>query len=361
MTDDLLNPKTQPPSDESLEQADKLRADASNPSDADLPANSRVPKLPPSPRPTKSQSAPQKSRRELYEEARKRKGHIQRSGDDAKIIKPSFEQPPVKRTKPQSTAEEATDPFKPGEIPEFPDLSFGLLAASTLQMLASPGLRWRAGIAALLIGIGSAVMHPINNAWSELTKQGPATMTDWLSSLGSWLLFGGVPYVVGSGLCWLVCSYVFRDAAQGFRSVKKFHSGATSELSSTFLLFSFSFAIAGLPVALFPILMTPFRFLVAPPLLLAAWYNKSPFGIVAVDAFETTLAERGQWKVFYSYDICLVVFAVIGGLLMSVPTMILSAFCSLLGAAILVLTTIAFAAAIGWHCGRIVQRLENNA
>ena len=99
----------------------------------------------------------------------------------------------------------------------------------------------------------------------------------------------------------------------------------------------------------------------APPLLLGAWYNKSPFAVVAVDAFQSSGEQIGQWKSLYSFNVCLIVFSIIGGLLMSVSVFILSAFCSMIGAAILVATTIAFAAASGWHCGRIVQQLENNA
>ncbi len=242
----------------------------------------------------------------------------------------------------------------------FPEFDMGSLTIAINTMFRSPGLLWRGMVAWLLMGVGWAIMHEFANSFARLAVAKEPSLGDWALNLFSRFLLGGIPFIAGTLLLWFVCGYVFRDSAGGKRQVARWGVSGTSELSSTFLVFAFSYLIAGLPLAFFPLLITPIRFLAAPPLLLAAWFNQSPFSIVSVDAFQTLKHDASQWKSFYSLMLVLAALSLVAGLLLMIPTFLLLWVFSLAGMALTVLLTIAFAAVTGWHCGRIIESLENH-
>jgi hypothetical protein len=209
-----------------------------------------------------------------------------------------------------------------------------------------------------LIGVGNAIMQAIGLSYQNLEE--PA-LGDWILNTFAWLFIGGLPYLAGVLVLLYVCGYVFREAAYGNRQVFDWKTSGWPELTSTFLLFAFSFIIAGLPMLFLPLLVMPARFLLAPPMLLGAWLNKSPFAIVAVDAFQNLSSDAQQWKNFYLNVGILIVISMLARLAIGVSIPIVSVLTSFLGAALYVAVTIAFAAITGWHCGRIVQRLENGS
>ena len=313
-----------------------------------------APKEPPKPQPSRRPTEG-KTRRELYQEAQARKLAEEKSkarGDVVVAIPKAGSSKSKSKSKPASTKSEKK------QKDTFPEFGFVSLTSAVRKMIASPGLLTKAIIAGVLVAIGNTVMHSINNAYVEAHKETAATFGEWSTMALKWQLFGGVPFLIGTILLWYISGFVFRDAAYGKRQVKSFGTDGQSDFLSTFCLFSFGYFFAGLPVAFFSILIVPFRLLFSPPLLLSAWYNKSAFAIVAIDAFKNAAEDRKQWQAFYVYVIALTALSVIAGIFMMIPIFILSAICSLLGSAMFVLITIAYAAVAGWHCGLVVEGLE---
>lgn len=327
VTDDLLTPRR---SADDLEEQSETTTDE--------PAAKKVDQTPPADAPTQ----PRKSRRERLEAAQQK-------------------QLEKKKSKPRLVAnDEAAAPAGQGskDSDQFPEFGFGSLIAAVKNMFGSPGLLWRAIVSWLLMGVGWAMMHEFTNSYMSAGKSEQPDLGDWALNFFSWFLLGGLPFLIGTLLLWFTCGFIFRNAASGKQQVANWGVSGTSELSSTFLIFSFSYLIGGLPLLFLPFLITPFRFLFAPPLLLAAWFNGSPFAIVSVDAFQTIKDDADQWKSFYTFITVLVVLSLAAGVLLMISVFLLSWISSLAGMAMFVLLTIAFAAVTGWHCGRIVQSLE---
>lgn len=162
-------------------------------------------------------------------------------------------------------------------------------------------------------------------------------------------------YGCGTMVLWYVCSIVFRESARGNHEVESWRPHGYDEMKSTFLLFGFSFALAGLP---FMMLGTYFsasvRILIAPLLLLVAWFNQDVFIGVTFGPFTTFRTQSEDWKQFYIYVFALALLSLVGGLLFYVP------YCSIIAATLIVAATIAFAAASGWHIGRTVRMMDED-
>ncbi len=162
-------------------------------------------------------------------------------------------------------------------------------------------------------------------------------------------------YGCGTLILWYVCSVIFRESARGNHTVESWKTQGFDEIKSTFLLFAFSFALAGLPfLALGTYLSAPIRLLLAPLPLLVAWFNQNVFIGVSFEPFVTFQSQSGDWKQFYIYVFALAVLTLVGGLLFSVP------YCSIIAAAVIAVTAIAFAAAAGWHIGRTVKMMDED-
>ena len=315
--------------------------------------------LHPLPASLSSKAPRERSRRELYEAVQRRQIAKEQSAswwsDRSKTQTTSNAK---KSTAKQRSDEVAETDFAESALNQ--DLSyeikFDFFWRLVIEMCRSPGLQWRAITAGSLIGIGSGIMHMIAG-WYRVIED--PTFGDWLWNTTLWMGFGVVTYTIGVLFLWFLCGYVFRETASGNRQVSTWQTQGTSDAWSTMLVFSFSFFIAGLPLAFFPVLVMPFRCLVAPPLLLAAWYNKSPFAIVAVDAFLNFNRQWRLWRSSYLFLMALAGVALFGGMLIAVQMFILSFVTSLVGAAILMLVTIAFATVTGWHCSQVLRELEN--
>ncbi len=317
-----------------------------------------APKEPPKPQPSRRPTEG-KTRRELYQEAQARKIAEEKSKARGDVVV-AIPKPGQAKQKSKSTAAASDESTPESTSGRFPEFGFVSLTSAVRKMMASPGLLTRAIVAGVLVAIGNTIIHSINNAYTEAHKETAATFGEWTTMVFKWQFLGGIPFLIGTILLWYVAGFVFRDAAYGKRQVKSFGTDGKSDFLSTFCLFSFGYFFAGLPVAFFSVLVVPFRLLFSTPLLLSAWYNKSAFSIVAIDAFKNAGQDRKQWKAFYAYVIALTALSVIAGILMLIPIFILSAICSLLGSAMFVLITIAYAAVAGWHCGQVVEGLEKS-
>ncbi len=301
----------------------------------------------------------ERSRRELYEAAQRRQ--IENEQPASWWSGKSKNQTASKSRKSGATnrPDGSTGTDSPEDVVnplESQAINFELYWRLVIEMWRSPGLLWRAILAAITIGISRGVMHMIAGWYRRIVDP---TFGDWLWNTTLWMALGVAPYAIGTLLLWFLCGYVFRGAAAGNRHVATWQINGSADVWSTLLVFSFSFFVAGLPLAFFPVLVMPFRCLVAPPLLLAAWYNKSPFAIVAVDAFLKFNHQWRMWRSLYLFLLALAGVSLVGGLLIAVQMFLLSFVTSLVGAAILMLVTIAFATVTGWHCSQVLRELEN--
>jgi DNA-directed RNA polymerase subunit M/transcription elongation factor TFIIS len=308
-------------------------------------------------------SAPPKkmTRRERYEAARRR---LEERDNPAR--RPISSKPKVTAPHPSPVSSPVSHPIgNSGEPVSEEEVEITQLAAShdvswerLKVMWVSPGLVWRVLLAGLVIGIGSALMHWLGQAVDETDPSIGAQIANGLI----WFGVGVLPYLLGSALLWLFCGFVFREAAQGADQVSTWSVRSLPEFGSTFLLFSFAFFFAGLPLLPIPhffFLILPFRFMVSPLLLCSAWYSQNPFGIVAVDAFRNFLKQRHEWGNFYRLVIGLALLAFVGSGMMMIASPGIGIATSILGAILVAFATISFAALTGWHCGKVVGHFRD--
>ena len=237
-----------------------------------------------------------------------------------------------------------------------PTLSNDFLAAA-VEIGRQATVIWRVLAVGLTIGLGSALMHNTAAAYLQLEQAGEASIRDWIVNTFQWFMVGSV-YLVGVLVLWYLAGIVFRYTATGQTNIERWTPAGPHELKSTWLLFSFSYFIAGLPLSPIPffyVLVTPLRFVLAPPFLLAAWYNQDPLQIVAVDAFSQSKQHWREWLQLYTSLLVLALIALFGGWLLTIPGTVLPFFTSVLGALIIAAVTITFAAIVGWHCGYLVE------
>ncbi|MEM7785343.1 MAG: hypothetical protein AAF623_18495, partial [Planctomycetota bacterium] len=116
-----------------------------------------------------------------------------------------------------------------------------------LKMIADPNVLGRAFLATVFLSIGTVATYVYSgepivaegedvNFWQDLTR--------WFKQG----FFGGTPYLVGLLILWHTASYLFREAARGQRRVSEWFRGGWNSIVSTFAIFSFSYFLCGLIV-----------------------------------------------------------------------------------------------------------------
>ncbi len=280
----------------------------------------------------------------------------------------SDEKPAKKKTSPsrrealeaaQRTEAGAADPFTIDEKSEshlFTDpFTVNGINDRLVKAINTPGVLIRLAIAAALLGVG-AVCYDIADQYynSDETLE----FSDKTTMAGLYIGFS-VAWIAGSTVLLYIASMLFRDMALGKRKVKKWSSAGFEESRSTFLLFAFAFIMAGTPLMGIWLLTGfslagPVRMIVAPLLLLGAWYNRSPFMILALDAFKNFGENASDWKIFYLYMFLFAIVFFIAGMIYWIPFPPLF-FAAATFQSIMVL---AFAVLSGWHIGRVVTSLE---
>lgn len=233
---------------------------------------------------------------------------------------------------------------------ELKPLTYKALTDLVTSVLQDPALILRAVIAIVLLTLGMFVFHLFEGTIGENAEPG-------FVGAASMLFYGSLYlFIYGAATVWLwfICSFVFRDTARGLRQVETFKTQGFDEMKSTFLLFAFSFAVAGSPfLMLSSYISAPIRFLIAPLLLIVAWFNQWPFIGVDFEPFKTFKTEPSDWKQFYIYVLGLAFASCLGGLFYHVP------YCGIIGATIMVVATLAFSAITGWHSGRMIRKLDD--
>lgn len=247
----------------------------------------------------------------------------------------------------------------PPEQQDFPEFEHASLVSATRGAIFDGGVVWRALVATgfMIVGaLGTEAFFP-HGTYAKIDGFG-----DLVSRGLSTFAIGVVPYYIGLMILWFTCANVFRDTALGYRKVKDWGFHGSSELVSTFLLFAFSFFLAGSLAIFLPILMMPLRVLIGPIFLTAAFFNRSPWGIIAVDTFSNFGKLKGQWLTFYTWMVTLAVMGLLsGGLFLArnwTETYAIDAGLSIFGILINVLITLVFSPLAGWQAGLIIKDLQ---
>lgn len=239
----------------------------------------------------------------------------------------------------------------------FPVFEFDDLFAAMMKLVTAWDVVARCGVTAALLAVGNVIGHIAINrflAIEDPTMGDSAWMVVWRIGMG-WTTFAA-----GTIVLWYFAGTVFRKTAAGRSMVDNWRIGPSVEWTSTFLLIGFSFAVAGLPLLLTgqTWAIAPFRFLLALPMLLSVWFTQSPFHIIAVDAFGHFQGRTQQWKAVGLVVIALAAVAFVAGLLMAVNVGYLNVLTSIVGAMLLSLATLGYAAVAGWHSGKVINELS---
>ena len=238
-----------------------------------------------------------------------------------------------------------------------PAFTFDSLFGSAVEMVMEQSVVIRTMIAASLIAAGNIVSHFALSSYSliaEPTMADKAVMGAWRFGLG-WTLFG-----IGTMLLWYFAGVIFREAASGKKVIKTWNPGPSTEWTSTLLLTSFSFFVAGSPLLmLLSIYLTaPVRFLIAVPFLCAVWLTQSPLMILSTDVLGDMRNRVKHWRIVYSVVLAMSSIAFVAGILMHVSVPWLNIFTSILGSIFLSFVTLSYAAVVGWHSGNVVEELS---
>ena len=257
-----------------------------------------------------------------------------------------------KRSRRESAARQETEVRRP-------DFKPANLFMATVGMLSDVRVLVASAAAVLIMLIGgfsSEAIFPVGSKTESLT------ITESMSKYFTSFLFGCVPYYIGLFGLWTIAGFIFRDAVQGHAKVQRFSGKGQSDFWSSFLLFGFSFFIAGLPGAIFYVLIIPLRMLVAPLFLISAWFNSSPWQIISADWYHVVNKNKSQWITVYACFGGLafaglmaggVFFARCNSDLVAVD-IILTAIGIMMNSVI----TLVFAAIAGWHAGAVIESLD---
>ncbi len=301
----------------------------------DFPETSKQPAVPAT-RP-KEVGAESKSRRERLEETQQRQIEKEQRANPAR----SFDHTGQK---------------------DFPDFQLGELASSAITMVTSPGVLLRATVAVGLMSFGAVMMEMMIPSFDSGVEEDSKSFMKELVRWFKWGLFGGVPYLMGTGVLWWASSYIFRDAALGNRKVNNWKNAGGNELMSTVLIFSFGFFLGGLPAFFMTLIILPLRILLGPLFLVGAWHNQSPFAVVSIDAFAKVSKNLNQWLQFYIFMLGLAFLGVVAGLIFwmrdLISVQLIAGLLSIVPVLIVVAVTLVFAAVCGWHVGRVMESLE---
>ena len=260
--------------------------------------------------------------------------------------------PSKKRSRRETTAASEVGARRPKFKP-------ALLFMATVSMLTDVRVLLAGGIAALLMlvgGIASESIFPVGGG-AEATTFAMSIYKYFLS-----FLFGGVPYCIGLVGLWTVAGFIFRDAFEGHGKVQGFSVSGKSEFWSSFLLFGFSFFIAGLPGAILQVMIIPLRMLIAPLFLISAWFNGSPWKIISTDWYHVVSENKSQWLTVYAYFGGLAFVGLMAGgvFLARYSTDLVAVDIILTSVGIIMNTviTLVFAAIAGWHAGAVIESLD---
>jgi hypothetical protein len=246
------------------------------------------------------------------------------------------------------------------EVELRPRFKHAELFMAMVSMITDLRVLMAAGVAVLLMLVGGIACESILPVGYDTSEWDMGT-TLGKSSLKA--LFGYLPYYAGLLALWTTAGFIFRDAAEGYAKVQRWTVAGQSEFWSTFLLFSFSFFIAGLPAFVFSVLMIPMRMIIAPLFLISAWFGRSPWMIINTDWFTAVSNNKSQWTVVYTWFVAMALIGIVTGLMFFVrrwiDVFVVDVLLTMIGIGFNTVLTLAFAAIAGWHTGAVIESLDD--
>ena len=239
---------------------------------------------------------------------------------------------------------------------EFDQAAPGVFLEKAMGILGSPKIWIWAAVSIVLMAIGGAVWEAIRPDKLDKAADLPEKFMSW----GTGLVFGQLVFFAGYVVLLFVCGVIFRETAQGKTKVESVSVANTTDFTSTMLLFGFSMFIAALPFMYFGYmhLSLPLQFFLAGPFLFAAWKNQAAFQIVSGSILESFSEHGASWKNWAIGAGIASLGGIVGGGLMEVPLQGISIFTSIVGAILVALVTLFYAAITGWHCGNVVEKMN---
>ena len=278
--------------------------------------------------------------------------------DEVVVAKPRTGAKVAPRKKKRSRRESAAPQEAKVRRPDFKPAN---LFMATVGMLSDVRVLGASACAILIMLIGGFSSEAIFPAGSETES---LTIMESMSKYFTSFLFGCVPYYIGLLGLWTVAGFVFRDAVQGHAKFQGWTSGGQASFWPTFLLFGFSFFIAGLPGAILSVLIVPLRMMIAPLFLISAWFNGSPWQIISADWYHVVSENKSQWITVYS---CFAALALAGLMVGSVfltrrysDLLAVDLILTAIGIGMNTVITLVFAAIAGWHAGAVIESIEQN-
>jgi DNA-directed RNA polymerase subunit M/transcription elongation factor TFIIS len=233
---------------------------------------------------------------------------------------------------------------------EFLEKAMGVLGSRKIWVWAAMSI--------LLMATGSAV-------WQWIRPENPPpegmVFSERIIGWASSMLFGQLVFFAGYIVLLFVGGVIFRETALGKTKVESVSVANMPDFTSTMLLFGFSMFIAALPCMFFGLMPVslPFQFFLAGIFLFAAWKNQAAFQIVSGSIFESFSEHAASWKNWAIGAGIAAVGGVVGGGLMEVYVQGISIFTSIAGAILVAMVTLFYAAITGWHCGNVVEKMND--
>ncbi len=262
-----------------------------------------------------------------------------------------------KKPKPEKPNESARNGAKPAKDRlRIGDLGPAGVFDKSLAMLQSIGVYIWAGLAIVLLWVGSAAWHGFGPA----NPTEGAAMTNRIVDWGVGMAVGRIPCWIGYTLLLFVSGVIFRDAANGKTTVEETRPTDASDFFSTAMLFGFSMFIAALPWLLTGLLsvILPLQLILAVLFLTSAWDNQSPYGIVSATILTSFSECRDAWMVWGKCIALAILGVAIGGGMMDIPLRGVSIFTSLVGAVLVTFATLIYATVTGWLAGEVSDTLS---
>ena len=242
-----------------------------------------------------------------------------------------------------------------------PDFKPANLFMATVGMLSDVRVLGGSAVAVFIMLIGGFSSEAIFPAGGD---SGALTITESMYKYFMSFLFGCVPYYIGLLGLWTVAGFVFRDGVQGHSKFQGWTSGGQASFWPTFLLFGFSFFIAGLPGAIVSVLIIPLRMMIAPLFLISAWFNGSPWQIISDDWYHVVNKNKSQWITVYSCFAALALAGLVVGAVFWTRTysdlLAVDLILTAIGIGMNTVITLVFAAIAGWHAGAVIESIEQN-
>ncbi len=251
-------------------------------------------------------------------------------------------------------------------IIKLPDMGAfrGSLRGWLLEVVKDYELWIRAAAAAVCFGFTAWMGNIVTGAMnSEQMNGGEQVMRIVFPAV-----FGGICLLAGSVIILMTGSLLFQQSGDRRPRIGEWPGLGIGEWGESALFWGVSLWLASLPGLLVgvPLLFSPMKglafvvaalsmFVFSPPMLLAAWYNGSPFQVWSATVFRHFRGGQTDWLRFLPGSMAGWLLFLVGYGIMCIPV----PFSSFAGAALQVAGILLFATNAGLYCGLMAQKIEH--